>query len=64
LLTEDTTLAGEIDRFMRGKVMQRVLAERGSLIEDVEMRMKGRGGKQEVRAKDDSIISGVKQIIE
>lgn len=43
---------------------QTVEAKRGSLIEDVEMRMKGRGGKQEIRAEDDSIISGVKQIIE
>lgn len=43
---------------------QTVEARRGSLIEDVEQRMKGRGGKQEVRAENDSIISGVKQIIE
>ncbi len=43
---------------------QTVEARRGSLIEDVEQRMKGRGGKQEVSAENDSIISGVKQIIE
>ena len=43
---------------------QTVEARRGSLIENVEQRLTGRGGKQEVRAEDDSIISGVKQIIE
>lgn len=43
---------------------QTVEAKRGSLIENVEQHMTGRGGKQEVRAEDDSIISGVKQIIE
>ena len=43
---------------------QTVEAKRGSMIRDVEMRMKGRGGKQEIRAEDDSSISGVKQIIE
>jgi hypothetical protein len=36
---------------------------RSSLIENVEMRMKGKGGKQKMSAEDDSIISGVKQII-
>jgi len=43
---------------------QTVEARRGSMIEDVEQRMKGRGGKQEIRAEDDSSISGVKQSIE
>lgn len=43
---------------------QTVEAKRGSLIENVEQRMTGRGGKQEVRAEGDSIISGVKQTIE
>jgi len=43
---------------------QTVEARRGSLIENVEQYMKGRGGRQEIRAEDDSIISGVKQIIE
>jgi len=43
---------------------QSVEARRGSLIENVEQRMKGRGRKQEIRAEDDSSISGVKQIIE
>ncbi len=43
---------------------QTVEAKRGSMIRNVEMKMKGRGGKQEVRAEDDSSISGVKQNIE
>lgn len=43
---------------------QSIEAKRGSMIKNVEMRIKGRGGKQEIRAEDDSSISGVKQIIE
>ena len=43
---------------------QTIEAKRGSMITNVEMRMKGKGGKQEIRAEDDSSISGVKQIIE
>jgi hypothetical protein len=43
---------------------QTVEAKRGSLIENVEQTMKGRGGRQEIRAEDEGIISGVKQIIE
>lgn len=42
---------------------QTVEAKRGSLVEDVEQYVKGRGGKQEIRAEDDGIISGVKQVI-
>jgi hypothetical protein len=53
---------------MKGKLdawaSQTIEAKRGSMIRDVEMRMKGRGGKQEIRAEDDSSISGVKQSIE
>lgn len=43
---------------------QTIEAKRGSMIRDVEMRIKGTGGKQEIRAEDDSSISGAKQIIE
>ncbi len=43
---------------------QTIEAKRGSMITHVEMRIKGKGGKQEIRAEDDSNISGVKQIIE
>jgi hypothetical protein len=39
-------------------------AHGGSMIRNVEMRMKGRGGKQEIRAEDDSRISRVTQNIE
>jgi hypothetical protein len=42
---------------------QTVEARRGSLIENVEQYIEGSGGKQEIRAEDDSIISGVKQVI-
>jgi uncharacterized membrane-anchored protein len=53
---------------MREKVevwaSQTVEAKRGSLIENVEQYMKGRGGRQEIRAEDDSVISGVKQVID
>jgi hypothetical protein len=41
---------------------QTVEAKRGSLIEDVTQYMEGKG-KQEVRAEDDSIVSGVRQTI-
>jgi hypothetical protein len=43
---------------------QTIEAKRSSLIENVEMRIKGKGGKQKMSAEDDSIISGAKQIIE
>jgi hypothetical protein len=43
---------------------QTVEAKRSSMIENVEQRSEGRGGKQVIRAEDDSSISGVKQIIE
>lgn len=53
---------------MKGKLdewaSQTVEAKRGSMIKNVEMRIKGRGGKQEIRAEDDSSINGVKQIID
>jgi len=53
---------------MRSKIdtwaNQTIEAKRGSMIMNVEMRIKGTGGKQEIRAEDDSNISGVKQIIE
>lgn len=53
---------------MREKVeewaSQTIEAKRGSLIENVEQRMKGKGGKQEIRAEDDSIVSGAKQFKE
>lgn len=43
---------------------QTVEARHGSMVENVEQHTKGRGGKQQIRAEDDSSISGVKQKIE
>lgn len=43
---------------------QTIEAKRGSLIENVDMQMKGKGGKQTLRAEDDSSIRGVKMNIE
>jgi len=43
---------------------QTVEAKRGSLIENVNLQMKGKGGKQTLRAEDDSSISGVTMKIE
>lgn len=43
---------------------QTVEAKRGSLIENVNLQMKGKGGKQTIRAEDDSSINGVKMSIE
>jgi hypothetical protein len=43
---------------------QTIEAKRGSLIENVDLQMKGKGGKQTLRAEDDSSISGVKMNIE
>ena len=41
-----------------GWACQSAEVRRGSLIENVEMRMKGRGGKQEIRVEEGSIIHG------
>jgi hypothetical protein len=43
---------------------QTIEAKRGSMIKNVEQRIKGSGGEQKMRAEDDSSISGAKQIIE
>jgi len=43
---------------------QTIDAKRGSLIENVEQRMKSRGGKQVIRAEDNSTVRGAKQIID
>ena len=57
-------LIEEMRRKLDTWASQTVEAKRGSMIENVQMRMKGKGGKQEVRAEDDSSISGVTQVIE
>jgi len=61
-LQENPALAQELFDLLGGQeAVQQVLAERGSWVEDVTQRMKG-GGKQIVRASDDSVIKGVRQI--
>jgi len=61
-LQKDPALAQELfDLLGGGKAVQQVLAERSSWVEDVAQRMEGRG-KQTVRADDDSVITGVRQI--
>jgi ATPase subunit of ABC transporter with duplicated ATPase domains len=65
---KNTAELNQLVEQMRKKIdqwaSQTIEAKCGSMIENVEMRIKGSGGKQEVRAEDDSSISGVKQIIE
>ena len=61
-LQENPALAQELFDLLGGQeAVQQVLAERGSWVEDVTQRMKGRG-KQIVQASDDSVIKGVRQI--
>jgi uncharacterized protein with von Willebrand factor type A (vWA) domain len=59
LLTDDPSLAAEIQAAMRSPLIQRVLAERGSQIEDVVQ--EGTHAEQEVVARDLSTIKGVQQ---
>ena len=57
-------LAQELLDLLGGQeAVQQVLAERGSWVEDVTQRMKG-GGEQIVRASDDSVVKGVRQVKE
>jgi hypothetical protein len=53
---------------MRAKIdawaSQSLEARRCSLIENVEQRMKSKGGKQTMRAEDNSTIRGAKQIMD
>jgi hypothetical protein len=61
-LQDDPALAQELfDLLGGGETVQQVLAERSSWVEDVTQRMEG-SGKQTVRASDDSVITGVRQI--
>jgi hypothetical protein len=61
LLTEDTTLAQEVDRLMQDKVVQRVLAERGSQVRRVKQQAGDADVEQEVFARDQSVIEDVEQ---
>jgi len=63
-LQENPTLAQELFDLLGGQeVVQQVLAERGSWVEDVTQRMKG-AGAQTVQASGDSVIKGVRQTME
>jgi len=63
-LQENPALAQELLDLLGGQEsVQQVLAERGSWVEDVTQRMKG-GGEQIVRASDDSVVKGVRQVKE
>jgi len=61
LLKADELLAKDTVRLMESKVVQRVLAEGGGEIRDVEQRAKGGAARQEIIARDESTIEGVIQ---
>ena len=59
-LTQDAALAEEVERLMESKVVQRVLAERGSEIRRVQLSARGGGdSRQEVVARDQGVIEDV-----
>lgn len=60
-LEADTALREEVAQAVQSDVVQRVLAERGSRIADVEQSAQGGPTRQETIARDDSEIIGVKQ---
>jgi hypothetical protein len=63
-LKENPDLAREILSMVGGQQsVQEVLAEHESFVSDVGQRMTTPGGRQTVSAKDNSFISGVRQII-
>jgi hypothetical protein len=61
-LEEDAALREQVAQAVQSEVIQRVLAERGGRIADVEQSAQGGPTRQEVIARDDSEIKGVKQI--
>mgnify|MGYP006297403901 CR=1 FL=1 len=61
-LQEDPVLAKELLDVLGGKtVVQQVLADRSSWVENITQKAMGTG-EQTVHASDDSVITGVKQI--
>ena len=62
ILAEDAALREEALRLMQSEVVQRVLAESGSKIQDIVQEAEGGPTTQEVRASDRSTIKGVRQI--
>jgi hypothetical protein len=61
VLQADPSLAAEVAAEMQAEVVQQVLAERGSWIGDVEQQAQGGPTRQEVVARDESTIQGVRQ---
>lgn len=62
LFKEDEAFASEIAILLQDKVVQRVIAEHGSLVRDVKQVASGTGSaEQQVEARDQSTIEGVEQ---
>jgi len=61
-LEEDAALRAEVAEILQSKVVQRVMAESGSRIEDVEQLARVGPTSQEVTARDQSEIKGIRQI--
>ena len=62
LLREDASLAAEVARLVEDKIVQRVLAERGSQVRDVRQIATGLGSvRQEVIAQDNSTVEDIQQ---
>lgn len=61
---EDKVLLQEIETLLGGhQAIQEVLADHSSWVEDVTQKIKGTTGRQVVKASEDSVIIGVRQII-
>jgi len=61
LLEADPSLAAEVAKEMQSEVVQRVLAERGGRIADVDQQAAGGPTHQEAVARDESTIEGLRQ---
>ncbi len=61
-LAEDPALQEEVLRLMQSEVVQRVLAEGGSQIRDVVQEAEDGPTTQEVRAREESTVEGIRQI--
>jgi hypothetical protein len=61
-LQQDSQLSEDLLNLLGGeKAVQKVIADRSSMIEDVTQEMEGTG-KQSVEASDNSVIRGVRQV--
>jgi hypothetical protein len=62
-LQDSPELAEELVTLLGGQeTIQEVLADKSSWIEEIEQETTGKGSRQIVQAKNDSVIKGVKQI--